>query len=248
MEWDTEFKVRQWNRAAERIFGYAAAEAVGRHALVHRPRELSRDQVDRSLEGPAWPTASGERSTNENVTKDGRTIACEWYNTPLLDGEGRVTGRGLAGPGHHRARAGRRPPSATARSSTGRLVAAIPDMIVRTDLDGNILFANDVAVRRSRSARVEDLVGRNIFSFVVAEEREKSRRRGRADVRQEDRRAGAGPGLPGRAVRPLRGGRVRPPRPGRRALRRRLPVPGHDRAQAAPRRASARAWSSCGRP
>ena len=34
----------------------------------------------------------GSRSTNDNVTKDGRTISCEWYNTPLVDEAGRVLG------------------------------------------------------------------------------------------------------------------------------------------------------------
>jgi PAS domain S-box-containing protein len=34
----------------------------------------------------------GERSTNVNVTKDGRTILCEWYNTPLVNADGQVIG------------------------------------------------------------------------------------------------------------------------------------------------------------
>ena len=31
-------------------------------------------------------------STNENLTKDGRTIICEWFNTPLLDDDGKFIG------------------------------------------------------------------------------------------------------------------------------------------------------------
>jgi signal transduction histidine kinase len=34
----------------------------------------------------------GTRSTNDNITRDGRTISCEWYNTPLVDESGRVLG------------------------------------------------------------------------------------------------------------------------------------------------------------
>ena len=171
IEWDNEFKVRQWNRAAERIFGYTAAEAIGRHASFIVP-ERSREQVDRVWRG-LMDDDSGTRSTNENVTKDGRAIACEWYNTPLVDGDGRVTGvASLAQDVTERRRT-----EAALRDSEElyrRLVAAIPDMIVRTDLEGTVVFANEVAVRRSGSARAEDLVGRNIFSFVVAEEREKA--------------------------------------------------------------------------
>ncbi len=36
--------------------------------------------------------AGGTRSTNDNLTKDGRTISCEWYNTPLVDESGQVLG------------------------------------------------------------------------------------------------------------------------------------------------------------
>src|SRR5437762_1696343 len=34
----------------------------------------------------------GSRNTIENVTKDGRSIVCEWYNTPLIDGAGNAMG------------------------------------------------------------------------------------------------------------------------------------------------------------
>lgn len=35
---------------------------------------------------------NGLRSTNENITKDGESILCEWYNTPLVDNFGEVIG------------------------------------------------------------------------------------------------------------------------------------------------------------
>ncbi|MCU0244238.1 MAG: PAS domain S-box protein, partial [Acidobacteria bacterium] len=239
IEWDKEFKVRQWNRAAERIFGFTAAEAVGRHASFIVP-EAYRGQVDEVWRGLLAGT-SGERSTNENVTKDGRAIACEWYNTPLVDSEGQVTGvASLAQDITERRRT-----EAALRDSEElyrRLVAAIPDMIVRTDLEGTIVFANEVAVRRSGSARVEDLVGRNIFSFVVAEEREKAVT---AAARMFDKKIGPQelglvfPGgspirfeVEGSVLHPLRGRGLGPPRARRPALRRRVPVPRHDRAQA----------------
>ncbi|HEY9710529.1 MAG TPA: PAS domain S-box protein, partial [Oculatellaceae cyanobacterium] len=34
----------------------------------------------------------GTRSTNKNLTKEGREIYCEWYNTPLIDSVGQVVG------------------------------------------------------------------------------------------------------------------------------------------------------------
>ena len=34
----------------------------------------------------------GQHSINENVTKDGRIIICEWFNTTLIDQDGRAIG------------------------------------------------------------------------------------------------------------------------------------------------------------
>ncbi len=89
--WDTEFKVTEWNPAAERMFGYMKDEAVGRHAydLVVPPEVVSAiDDVWADL-------LSGETSShsvNANLRKDGSRLTCEWFNTPLRDSAGRIHG------------------------------------------------------------------------------------------------------------------------------------------------------------
>ena len=50
-----------------------------------------REHVDRMGQEILEQTG-GTRSTNDNLTKDGRTISCEWYNTPLVDESGNVLG------------------------------------------------------------------------------------------------------------------------------------------------------------
>jgi PAS domain S-box-containing protein len=91
IEWNTDFEVAQWNEAAEHIFGYTRAEALGRHAagLIVPPE--ARELVNQVWQGLLTQTG-GTRSTNENFTKDGRTITCEWYNTPLVDATGNLLG------------------------------------------------------------------------------------------------------------------------------------------------------------
>ena len=81
-----EFIVVSWNPAAEQIFGFTADEAIGKHASLIVPKGVQ-SQVDaiyrRLLEGDF--TA---HSMNENLTKDGRSIICEWSNTPLKEIDG----------------------------------------------------------------------------------------------------------------------------------------------------------------
>ncbi len=169
IEWDTGFRVLQWNRAAERIFGWTAAEAVGRHAAFIVPEAFNGhvDQIWQDLMGGN----GGARSTNENTTKDGRTIYCEWYNTALKDGQGRVIGvASLVEDITEQKRA-----EEALRDSEElhrKLLASIPDMIIRTDLEGKIIFANDIATRASGSAGASELTGRSVFSFVASEDLE----------------------------------------------------------------------------
>ena len=90
VEWDLDFKVTEWNPAAERIFGYTQEEALGQHATFIVPKEVHEyvNDVMKKL----LTEAGGTRSNNENITKDGRTILCEWYNTPLIDVQNQVVG------------------------------------------------------------------------------------------------------------------------------------------------------------
>ena len=90
VEWDLQFRVADWNPSAERIFGYSRQEAIGQPAAFIVPPQF-REHVERVWEG-LLERSGGTRSANDNVTKDGRTISCEWYNTPLVDDSGRVLG------------------------------------------------------------------------------------------------------------------------------------------------------------
>jgi rsbT co-antagonist protein RsbR len=91
IEWDTEFRIIDWNPAAERIFGYSREEILGKHGLDLIVPESVRPVVDQicaqMLEG-----RKNLGNANENVTRDGRLIMCEWNNTSLVDEDGKVVG------------------------------------------------------------------------------------------------------------------------------------------------------------
>ncbi len=90
IEWDRAGRVVHWNPAAERLFGYSATEALGRHNSFIIPVS-ARAQTEH-----AWncliSNIGGNESTNVNVTKAGQTILCEWHNTTLTTSEGEVVG------------------------------------------------------------------------------------------------------------------------------------------------------------
>lgn len=90
MDLDVDFRVVSWNPAACATFGWSAEEARGREAwfIVHPEDAPAVERVWHDL----LANRGGRRSTNRNVTKDGRSILCEWYNTPLVDEAGRVIG------------------------------------------------------------------------------------------------------------------------------------------------------------
>ena len=89
--WGTGFHAEEWNPAAEKTFGYAAEEAIGRHAYDLIVPEDVQPAVDK-----VWAKLlAGDESShsiNDNVRRDGTRIRCEWFNTPLRDAAGRIVG------------------------------------------------------------------------------------------------------------------------------------------------------------
>jgi PAS domain S-box-containing protein len=82
--------ITSWNRGAERIFGYTAAEIVGRHITVLMPPGHAED-MDHILER----ICGGERVDHfetQRRTKDGRSIDVSLSVSPIRDASGQIVG------------------------------------------------------------------------------------------------------------------------------------------------------------
>ena len=91
IEWNTDFKITGWNPAAQGIFGFTEDEALGQHiseCILHESEQQAADKIWKKL----IANQGGSHSINENITKDGSTILCEWHNSPLINEEGKVIG------------------------------------------------------------------------------------------------------------------------------------------------------------
>lgn len=89
--WTLDFTVRMWNPAAEAIFGFSENEMLNRS-----PYGMIVEESVRPFLEPLWERMkSGDESAhsvNENKTKGGQTILCEWTNTPMKDLAGNIIG------------------------------------------------------------------------------------------------------------------------------------------------------------
>jgi PAS domain S-box-containing protein len=89
VEWDARFIVTRWAGEAESIFGWSAAETVGRPIMdLNLIYEEDIPVVEATMARLTDGVSSQVVSSNRNVTKDGRVIDCTWYNSVLLDSDG----------------------------------------------------------------------------------------------------------------------------------------------------------------
>ncbi|MBC8047198.1 MAG: PAS domain S-box protein [Fimbriimonadaceae bacterium] len=91
IEWDTRLHVKSWSKRAEEIFGWTEKEFVelektgfGQVYIEDQPRvfKITQQLITGEIER--------NKIQHRNYRKDGTVIWCEWFNSVLKDGEGRV--------------------------------------------------------------------------------------------------------------------------------------------------------------
>jgi PAS domain S-box-containing protein len=92
IEWDRDFIVTRWTGESERIFGWSAAETLGKPVvdlkLVYEDDiPIVQNTMARLTDG----VSSQVITTNRNYTRDGDIRYCTWYNSVLTDQQGRMS-------------------------------------------------------------------------------------------------------------------------------------------------------------
>ena len=90
---DMDGTITSWNTGAERIYGYAAEEAVGRNIAMLAPADQAQE-IPHIMER----LRRGERIEHHETrrrTKDGRIIDVSLAISPIVEGDGRITGASI---------------------------------------------------------------------------------------------------------------------------------------------------------
>jgi len=147
--------ITSWNRAAERLYGWSAAEIVGKSVMLIVPPELHEEeqQVLARL-------ARGEHIDHfrtERVAKDGRRVDVSLTISPLRDEAGTIIGASKIARDVSAEREADR-----TRAILSAVVQSSDDAIVSKDLNGMVISWNPAA-ERIFGWTADEMVGRSIL-------------------------------------------------------------------------------------
>ncbi len=134
--------ITSWNRAAERLYGYAAAEMIGRNISLLVPPGLQAE-LDEALAAVGWGMASVPLET-VRLTKSGARLNVCLRASPLTDAQGRVVGVSMIAQD---VTARKRAEEALhhEREFTQALLESIQEGIVACDSQGTLTLFNRAA-------------------------------------------------------------------------------------------------------
>ena len=153
--------ITSWNRAAERILGYTAEEAIGQSINLIIPRDRQGEEVEVLKEIRAGRRV--EHFETVRVAKDGRTVHMSLTISPIKDASGRVTGASKIARDISDRRRGD-----IAQARLAAIIESSEDAIVSKTLDGVITSWNASAERMFGWSAAE-AVGQHITLIIPPE-------------------------------------------------------------------------------
>jgi len=181
--WNRDCEITDWNKHAEIVFGWSREEALGKNffdLIVPESAEARvKDVVDTLFKGEM------KHSINENITKSGELILCEWNNSILYDNEGNVSGAISLGlditdrkKAEDQLQESENRYRSLYRESKQReqlyesLLKSTPDAVSIYNLDGEITYTNP-AFNHIFGLTMEDIKAKR-FPFIPENEKERT--------------------------------------------------------------------------
>jgi|GEM_PF-3384084 len=151
------------NKVAEKICGYKAEELIGKNFLslnLLSIKDIATATKLLALNALGQPTGPNEFTLNR---KNGSKVQIEVSTQLITLGNQRVV-LGIVNDITEKLRA-----QEALRESEElhrKLLMTVPDLIIRTNLDGDIIFINEYTFDKLKFIPKENLLGKNILSFV----------------------------------------------------------------------------------
>ena len=173
-----------WNRAAEHLFGYTAAEAIGQSInIIVAPerREEVRDIVERVSRGEPI-----EHYETSRVCKDGRSVDVSLSISPIRAASGKILGISKTARDITESKRTQQALSQEMEERQ-RIFDSSNDLIFVTDSEGNFIQVSP-SVSAILGYQPSDMVGRNAIDFIHPDDLEHTRREMRAGRRGQSKR------------------------------------------------------------
>ncbi|WP_026882781.1 ATP-binding protein [Clostridium akagii] len=91
--WDKDFKFIDWNKRAEELFVWSKEEVIGKKLMDFLvPKEIIPSPSISDMAQTLINNGIQRITSNENLTKDGRILFCEWHSSMLHDEKGNIMG------------------------------------------------------------------------------------------------------------------------------------------------------------
>jgi len=164
--------ITSWNRGAELIFGYSAAEAIGRHITLiippdHRAEEATiLERLKRGQRVDHFETV--------RMRKDGTRLDLSLTISPVRDSSGRVVGASKVG----RNITERKQTERALRESEERfraIVETTPECVALVNREGTVLHMNSSGLRMIDATSAEMVVGKNACDLIAPHDRDRFR-------------------------------------------------------------------------
>jgi len=160
--WDEEIRVVDWNKKAEEIFGWKKEEVLGKSFLEFLIPRSEMGQLNVLIE----EITEGKIFTHSiihNRTKDGKTIACEWFNITYMNNSGKKYLISIAQDVTQRIEIEKKLKESEERYR--KIFEHSPTLIALLDENGTIIEANPAMI----DSIGVDPVGKTIFDLFSKE-------------------------------------------------------------------------------